>query len=180
VAEGRAAYRSEEWGLAVQSPDLCHRTDCGLVPRKRRFCYLSWGTGQQPFDSEIRSTRPASRPLHRYRVDFLLMRADDPYRPLRAASISHTYPVRQPGYSQANSILAALIVRILFLFFLRWLANRAALLAMDKPFPPRPALFLTLMLKLNPSRSKQLFSNLRVTHPILQSCTVLNGSFNLI
>jgi hypothetical protein len=33
----------------------------------------------------------------------------------------------------------------------RWLANRAALEAMDQPFPPRPALFLRLMLMTKPS-----------------------------
>ena len=73
-------------------------------------------------------------------------------------------------------ILTALIVRILFLFFLLWLANWAALQAMDQPFPRWPALFLTLMLKLSPSRCKQLFSNLWVTHPILQPRSVLDGS----
>jgi|SRR6516162_1454711 hypothetical protein len=96
-----------------------------------------------------------------------------------AAWIPHTNRVPQPGYSHANSILATLISDFIFVF-LRWLANRAALQAMDQPFPPRPALFLMLMLKLNPSRSKQLLSNLRLTHPILQLRSILDGSFNLI
>src|SRR6266849_6100515 len=39
---------------------------------------------------------------------------------------------------------------------------------MDQSFPPRPALFLRLMLKPKPSRFRQLFSNLWVTHPILK------------
>jgi len=89
-----------------------------------------------------------------------------------AAWIPHTNRVPQPGYSHANSILATLISDFIFVF-LRWLANRAALQAMDQPFPPRPALFLTLML---PSRSKQLSSNLWITHPILQPRRVLDGS----
>jgi hypothetical protein len=70
----------------------------------------------------------------------------------------------------------ACVQAILLLFFLLWLANRAALQAMDQPFPPRPALFLRLMLMLKPSRFKQLFSNLWVTHPILQTLKRLVAS----
>jgi hypothetical protein len=47
---------------------------------------------------------------------------------------------------------------------------------MDQSLPPRPALFLRLMLILKPSRFRQLFSNLWVTHPTLQPLTVLNGA----
>jgi len=71
-----------------------------------------------------------------------------------------------------NPVVRGGVGTILLLFFLLWLANRAALQAMDQPFPPRPALFLRLMLMLTPSRFKQLFSNLWVTHPILQPLSV--------
>jgi len=54
----------------------------------------------------------------------------------------------------ANSSAALLSLFRLFLFFLLWLANQAALQAMDQPFPPRPALLRQLMLMLNPTRSK--------------------------
>jgi hypothetical protein len=54
---------------------------------------------------------------------------------------------------------------ILLLFHLPWFANRAALEAMDQSLPPRPVLFLRLMLILKPSRFRQLLSNLWVTHP---------------
>jgi hypothetical protein len=71
-----------------------------------------------------------------------------------------------------NPVVRGGVGKILLLFFLLWLANRAAVQAMDQPFPPRPALFLRLMLMLKPSRFKQLFSNLWVTHPILQPLSV--------
>jgi hypothetical protein len=54
---------------------------------------------------------------------------------------------------------------ILLLFHLLWPAKRAALEAMDQSFPPRPVLFIRLMLILKPSGFRQLFSNLWVTHP---------------
>ena len=46
---------------------------------------------------------------------------------------------------------------ILLLFHLLWFANRAALEAMDQPLPPRPVLFLGLMLILKPSSSENFF-----------------------
>jgi hypothetical protein len=51
------------------------------------------------------------------------------------------------------------------LFDLLWFANRAMLEPMDQSLPPRPALFLRLMLILKPSRFGELFSDLWVTHP---------------
>jgi hypothetical protein len=87
----------------------------------------------------------------------------------------------QAGRDHAMNQGPALILGwILLLFFFLWLANRAALQAMDQPFPPRPALFLRLMLMVNPSRSKQLFSNLWVTHPILQPRSIFDGGFDLL
>jgi hypothetical protein len=50
------------------------------------------------------------------------------------------------------------------LLHLFWFADRAALEAMDQSLPPGPALFLRLMLKLQPSRLGQLFSNFWVTY----------------
>src|SRR5262252_3709566 len=52
------------------------------------------------------------------------------------------------------------------LFYLLWLASWTTLEAMKQAFPPRPALFLRLMLILPPSRVSQLFPDLWVTHPI--------------
>jgi hypothetical protein len=50
------------------------------------------------------------------------------------------------------------------LLHLFWFADRAALEAMDQSLPPGPALFLRLMLILQPSRLGQLFSNFWVTY----------------
>jgi len=52
-----------------------------------------------------------------------------------------------------------------------WLAKRAGFEAMDQPSPPRPALFLGLMLVLKPSGFRQLLAKLWVTHPILKPFT---------
>ena len=54
----------------------------------------------------------------------------------------------------------------LLLFFFTRLASWTALEAMDQPSPPWPALFLRLMLIVQPSRLRKLFSHLWVTHPI--------------
>jgi hypothetical protein len=50
---------------------------------------------------------------------------------------------------------------------------------MDQSFPPRPALFLRLMLILKPSRFRQPFSKLRVTHPIYYNpLAIIHGGFD--
>src|SRR6266849_2145470 len=46
---------------------------------------------------------------------------------------------------------------------------------MDQSLPPRPVLFIRLMLILKPSRFRQLFSNLWVTHPHTTTPYDLNG-----
>ena len=45
-----------------------------------------------------------------------------------------------------------------------WPASRTGLQVMDQPFPPRPALFLNLVVMSKPFRFGQLFANLWVTH----------------
>jgi len=57
------------------------------------------------------------------------------------------------------------VADILLLFDLLWFANRTMLEPMDQSPPPRPALFLRLMLVVKPSRFGELFSDFWVTHP---------------
>jgi hypothetical protein len=71
------------------------------------------------------------------------------------------------GWLQVSLCKATQLVLMIIALLLRWLANRAALEAMDQLLPPRPVLFIRLVLILKPSRFRQLFSNLWVTHPIL-------------
>jgi hypothetical protein len=68
-------------------------------------------------------------------------------------------------YRKVGAFYIAWSREILLLFHLPWFASWAALEAMDQSLPPRPALFLRLMLILKPSRFRQLLSNLWVTHP---------------
>lgn len=55
-------------------------------------------------------------------------------------------------------------VGILLLFLLFWPADRAALQTMKQSLPPGPALFFELVLNVEPVRSKQLFSKLRIAY----------------
>lgn len=67
------------------------------------------------------------------------------------------------------------LAKVLSLDCLLGLANRAPLEAMDQSFPPRPALFLGLMLILEPSSLRQFLSKLWVTYPMLQPPWLLNS-----
>jgi len=67
------------------------------------------------------------------------------------------------------SDLKAKVSHTLLSFYLLGPANWATLEAMDHSSPPGPALFLRLMLKVRISRFSQLFSNFRITHPILRT-----------
>jgi hypothetical protein len=63
-------------------------------------------------------------------------------------------------------MLTALLVRpILLLLYLLRFANRVPLEAMDDRSPPRPTLFLRLMIQIHPSRFGHLLSNLWITYP---------------
>ena len=73
--------------------------------------------------------------------------------------------VRHHGWSviviaewlQVSRCKATQLALMIIALSLRWLANRAALEAMDQLVPPRPVLFIRLMLILKPSRFRQLF-----------------------
>jgi hypothetical protein len=91
--------------------------------------------------------------------------------------LGHRHPESRQAYVWADCLIGETrrlhskprsmsgVAIFLLLFHLLWFANRAALEAMDQSLPPRPALFLRLMLILKPSRFRQLFSNLWVTYP---------------